>query len=102
MLNYGWRLGLLASAAVVVVATTPPARAFSALGAWRINADGVLELRTTPLQISQLLLMRVVLTGVQGFGLICPAARRAPATLQGLGRSAKCESAALNQESPGW
>ena len=48
MLNYGWRLGLLASAAVVVVATTPPARAFSALGAWRINADGVLELRTTP------------------------------------------------------
>ena len=48
MPNYGWRLGLLASAAVVVVATTPPARAFSALGAWRINADGVLELRTTP------------------------------------------------------
>lgn len=48
MLNYGCRLGLLAWAAVVVVATTPPARAFSALGAWRINADGVLELRTTP------------------------------------------------------
>ena len=43
-----WRRCSFATFAALAVLFASPVRAFSALGAWRINADGVLELRTTP------------------------------------------------------
>ena len=39
----GWALG-----AALLLLASQPARAFSRLAAWRIDADGVLELRTSP------------------------------------------------------
>ena len=43
-----WRRCSFATFVALAVLFASPVRAFSALGAWRINADGVLELRTTP------------------------------------------------------
>jgi N-acetylmuramoyl-L-alanine amidase len=47
MVDHWRRRGAAAVSALLIMAAAP-VRAFSALGAWRINADGLLELRTSP------------------------------------------------------